>query len=554
MRPLAKIAAVVLAAVVGAAPLTACGNKTDDSFFGRHVPTAAEQAAEAGLFDTYPTFTELTEFTGLTVDASAFAETGLIVVADSNVYDVAGDRMVLTGYENLSVQTAGAYHYFRATSSGKTIYLTPSGETFCGNASETSLPRVEQIPYEGRIRDFLHFTEITESGGSVPRYAVIDGKITAETLSEDEITAGSLPGEGESFVWGEDWEMVSLSDMLALERADSFADNRYVRVETSDGGDGALVFYNAEGKQLSRFVVPADMLAGSQVYAGGRILYQTAAYVDPFATDGYTYLNADGKYTVTSHAFSIDSGRTETLELGYIVTAEQEYIYNYREGRYDAAKISVIEMTDGRAVEGDSRTDTYIVDGEGTVHYKASESFYGMPTVRVGDSFLTDRQYLVDGDLRHIATLPTDITSHIFAFPSVDGIVVSTGGRVGVLGDDGKVRVPFTYTPVFSAYNRPTLPVMEGKVPVYQGLNSYILDLNTGEAKLLGDIVPGARGVPLSGRYIIADTDETLNACFTFDGERVIPDMSRGDIEYIYTAGRVGLKMDTGPRYYKAAW
>ncbi len=553
MKQLAKIAAVVLAAVVGAAPLAACGNKTDDSFFGRHIRTEAERAAETGDYDTYPAFAEIADLSGRQIDMSAFIATGVVIVDGTMAYDVMADRMLFggAGYTNLEVATVQGeetYYYYRVMIGGKETLLTPTGEAFCTDAVFGSSPWVVTMYRNGRRGEYLRYTENTADGGMATRYAYIDGQITAETFSADELEGeGGLPDVGERF----EPEKETLSEFIGFNMDDTFADSRYVRTETSENGEEALVFYNASGKRLSRFVVPFNTLVGSQVYAGGRILYQTADYVDPFATDGYNYINS-GKAQVKSYSFDIDSGKTEALSLDYVVIGTEEYMYNFSAERVDAAYVAVVEMTDGVAVAGYNREDIYIINGEGEVQLKESDCYYGLPKVRVGDNFLTDRNCIVDRDLSLVAELPS--TATVETYPSVDGVVVTTEGLVGVVDYAGKVKVPFTGDPYGVA--------MSGRMVVAIDGDDYVLDLNTGVTRLLSEICGTETGITVSTDGYLYVAAGGAYDVYAYTGEKVFTGTAHTgagpDTVTVYWQedGMVGLAavtMADGVHYYKAS-
>lgn len=551
MRQLAKIAAVVLAAAVCAAPLAACGNKTDDSFFGRHIPTEAEQAAEAGQFDTYPTFTEIAELTGSSIDTTFFLASGAVIVDDVCAYDVNAGRMLFAdaGYSDLTIVILTGqedYFYYRAVSGGTTLYLTPDGEAFCTDAAgSTSVVRLYRDGVRG---EYLRYTENTADGGTSVRYARIDGKITAETFAADELTAtGGLPDTGERF----ETEKEVFSEFLGLSVTDTFADNRYVRPETSENGEQALVFYNAAGKRLSRFVVPFNALPDSRVYADGRIFYQTADYVDPLAADGYNYVDG-GKFLVKSYSFGIDSGKTEELSLDYVVTGLEQPLYDFRAGRVDAAHVTVIEMTGGIAIADYSRTDTYIIDGEGAVQLKGADCYYGLPGVRVGDNFLTDKNCIVDRELSLVAELPANAT--VETYPSVDGIVVTTAeGVVGVVDYAGKVKVPFT--------GEPFGVVRSGCMVASIGGDNCVLDLNTGATQLLSELCGTETGITVSADgYLYVAAGDAYDV-YAYTGDKVFTGTAHTgnglDTVTVYWQedGMVGLAavtMADGVHYYKA--
>ncbi len=550
MRQLAKIAAVVLAAAVCAAPLAACGNKTDDSFFGRHIPTEAEQAAEAGQFDTYPTFTEIAELTGSSIDTTFFLASGAVIVDDVCAYDVNAGRMLFAdaGYSDLTIVILTGqedYFYYRAVSGGTTLYLTPDGEAFCTDAAgSTSVVRLYRDGVRG---EYLRYTENTADGGTSVRYARIDGKITAETFAADELTAtGGLPDTGERF----ETEKEVFSEFLGLSVTDTFADNRYVRPETSENGEQALVFYNAAGKRLSRFVVPFNALPDSRVYADGRIFYQTADYVDPLAADGYNYVDG-GKFLVKSYSFGIDSGKTEELSLDYVVTGLEQPLYDFRAGRVDAAHVTVIEMTGGIAIADYSRTDTYIIDGEGAVQLKGADCYYGLPGVRVGDNFLTDKNCIVDRELSLVAELPANAT--VETYPSVDGIVVTTAeGVVGVVDYAGKVKVPFT--------GESFGVVRSGCMVVAIDGISHVLDLNTGAVRPVSELC-GTDTVSVSADGYLYVAAGDVYDVYAYTGEKVFAGTSHtgmpGNTVTIswFEDDRVGIAavtMADGVHYYKA--
>lgn len=552
MRQLAKIAAVVLAAAVCAAPLAACGNKTDDSFFGRHILTEAERAAETGDYDTYPAFAEIAELAGSSIETTAFSATGVVIVDGTKAYDVAAGRMLFAdaGYSNLEVVTMRGeetYYYYRVMIGGKETLLTPTGEAFCTDAVFGSSPWVVTMYRNGRRGEYLRYTENTADGGMATRYAYIDGQITAETFSADELEAeNGLPGVGERF----ETEKEVFSEFLGLSVTDTFADNRYVRPETSENGEQALVFYNAAGKRLSRFVVPFNALPDSRVYADGRIFYQTADYVDPLAADGYNYVDG-GKFLVKSYSFGIDSGKTEALSLDYIIIGTEQYMYNFHAERVDAMSVNVVEMTDGVAVAGYNREDIYIINGEGEVQLKASDCYYGLPKVRVGDNFLTDRNCIVDRDLSLVAELPSDAT--VETYPSVDGVVVTTEGLVGVVDYAGKVKVPFTGDPYGVA--------VSGRMVVAINGDDYVLDLNTGATQLLSEICGTETGITVSTDGYLYVAAGGAYDVYAYTGEKVFTGTAHTGAGpdtvtvYWHDDGMVGLAAVTtadGVQYYKA--
>ena len=553
MRQLAKIAAVVLAAVVCAAPLAACGNKTDDSFFGRHILTEAERAAETGDYDTYPAFAEIAELAGSSIDTTAFSATGVVIVDGTKAYDVAAGRMLFAdaGYSNLEVVTMrgeGTYYYYRVMIGGKETLLTPTGEAFCTDAVFGSSPWVVTMYRNGRRGEYLRYTENTADGGMATRYAYIDGQITAETFSADELEAeNGLPGVGERF----DTEKETLSEFIGLSVDDAFTDSRYVRTETSENGERALAFYNAEGKRLSRFVVPFNALPDSRVYADGRIFYQTADYVDPLAADGYNYVDG-GKFLVKSYSFGIDSGKTEELSLDYVVTGLEQPLYDFRAGRVDAAYVTVIEMTGGIAIADYSRTDTYIIDGEGAVQLKGADCYYGLPGVRVGDNFLTDKNCIVDRELSLVAELPANAT--VTTYPSVDGIVVTTAeGVVGVVDYAGKVKVPFTGEPFGVERSGCMVVAIDG--------DNCVLDLNTGATQLLSELCGTETGITVSADgYLYVAAGDAYDV-YAYTGAKVFTGTAHTgnglDTVTVYWQedGMVGLAavtMADGVHYYKA--
>lgn len=194
MRQLAKIAAVVLAAAVCAAPLAACGNKTDDSFFGRHIPTEAERAAETGDYDTYPAFTEIAELTGSSIDTTFFSATGVVIVDGTKAYDVAAGRMLVCRrrlFQSGSRDHAGRGDVLLLSGDDRRQRNAPyaDGEAFCTDAVFGSSPWVVTMYRNGRRGEYLRYTENTADGGMATRYAYIDGQITAETFSADELVA-----------------------------------------------------------------------------------------------------------------------------------------------------------------------------------------------------------------------------------------------------------------------------------------------------------------------------------------------------------------------------
>lgn len=551
MKRFSKIAAAVLALAL-AAPLAACGNKTDDSFFGRHIRTEAERAAETGDYDTYPAFAEIADLSGRQIDMSAFTATGVVIVDGTMAYDVMADRMLFggAGYTNLKVATVQGeetYYYYRVMIGGKETLVTPDEETFCTDAVFGSSPWVVTMYRDGRRSEYLRYTENTADGGMATRYAYIDGQITAETFSADELEGeGGLPDVGERF----EPEKETLSEFIGFNVDDTFADSRYVRKETSENGEEALVFYNASGKRLSRFVVPFNTLDGSWAYIGGRILYQTADYVDPLAADGYNYINS-GKAQVKSYSFDIDSGKTEALSLDYIIIGTEQYMYNFHAERVDAMSVNVVEMTDGVAVAGYNREDIYIINGEGEVQLKASDCYYGLPKVRVGDNFLTDRNCIVDRDLSLVAELPSD--AMVETYPSVDGIVVTTEGLVGVVDYAGKVKVPFTGDPYGVA--------VSGRMVVAINGDDYVLDLNTGATQLLSEICGTETGITVSTDGYLYVAAGGAYDVYAYTGEKVFTGTAHTGAGpdtvtvYWHDDGMVGLAAVTtadGVQYYKA--
>ncbi|MDE6398508.1 MAG: hypothetical protein K2L51_04215, partial [Clostridiales bacterium] len=221
------------------------------------------------------------------------------------------------------------------------------------------------------------------SDGKYKLYA-LDGVLLAAKDTKDELDAlhteinadgyarlaeeekETLPAIGSVYA-AEDAD--TIAECYELTQQDAFATEWKVRM-VEGASTYTLCFTN--GEKETELALPENTTEESTFYADGKILYADIKETASDAQEGFNYVageaNALQKYAHTYYSFDIARGKTEKLNLGYIIPEEITPLYNATAKKYDAFFVKAYTMQNGVAYENDrSGYRTFITDTSGKV-------------------------------------------------------------------------------------------------------------------------------------------------------------------------------------------
>lgn len=300
-----------------------------------------------------------------------------------------------------------------------------------------------------------------------------DGTLDATAYNDSQLsaTATKVPMPGEPFTT----PVTPLESMLGKNlQEDEFVDGTSVKTFNN-----TVVFYNAKGKEMSRWTVPQN-IAGAPIYIDKYLIYGTLSQVDIVNTKDYNYVSSSGdKYNYQLNRYNIKTGKITKINADYVI-AESNYgeMYNTRDGKYDLARVGVWRMVDGIAYEN-NYADIYIINNMGKVGFSRHDSVFGMPAYKLENgNYITDSGNIVNG--KNKLQISFGSLSAIRGITE-DAFVVESNGLIGSVLFDGKVKIPFAYTAKSALYGNYMF------VCDVLGSN-YVLNVASGEIKALADI------------------------------------------------------------------
>ena len=434
------------------------------------------------------------------------ASRGLIVVTEDNStygYSIVSGKTFGTTDDLRNLEYNEDYTFIGTKRNGNSVLYDVTGRNVATGSNIVTYTRT--VTVDGKTTNYLQisidnnysfYLEFLENG----------------SLSDDELTIlptdtdnDNLPSQGEAFKE----QPITLSEIFEIDEdeIDDTLDKTYVRLFGR-----SIAFYNNADKEISRWTRPTNI--GTSIYVDGNILFSTLTPVDAMKTDGYNYVDANGnKYDAKLFSFNIKSGKTNELNVDYVLTGKQASLYNKITHAHDVAEIKVCHMTDG--VAWSYNADSIVINAKGEVGFSMRDSMYGHPFAKVGNNLITldlnTNCHIVDVKGNLLATLGE--MSSVETMLS-DGFVLKRNGKIGVVGFDGKVKVGFTYEKINECRIYGNYVIVRDDVG-----ERYSLNLSTGVATSLKVITSGSVGltsVYSFGSYY--SPDYTL--IYTFDPDK----------------------------------
>lgn len=398
MKKLKAIAAVALAAVAGAATLTACSGKNlgadkfkiadyahplNSVYAQNHLTDYADSQyvndAYTGMIKKNYASVSAVSSSGNNVFANARVETkdGQTTTTSYTFYDVRNDRELFTG-----LYTAVEYNYFSSGHYGSLDYYTLVRKSLVdgGYNIQYAGPDGRLLTYEifssysyyyandinlryfssykdgdGTWLDFFKMTYTPDSGTEeVVKYfcyskdadgEMIWKEVTEEALEEPETESDSDYKAG---------TQLGLTKVKIDANNEDYPVNNYKGIEyTVEGGSTkTYTFYKNNSKLSSISVADGDIIG----YVGDYVYYTEREYVSADATKGYNFEVNAGEGTVIKvnvklyrYNFIKDKGLKEIKMDDYVIIDGQE-LYNYSSKKFDAFIAGAYKTVNGVAV------------------------------------------------------------------------------------------------------------------------------------------------------------------------------------------------------------
>lgn len=527
-----KIAAVIMAVLLALCTvvmLAAC-NKDGQNFdidFDNYLVDATELDMNSNGRKNYPTISKLSFDSSLTVSSSQL-QNGLLVLRDSNSnqigYSIFGEKQFGNGEELQSI--TAQYISYSGNMGGffeTYVYVARDKDNNYLLYDCNGDKKLEASGFTGRYptttvneQTYLLVTDLEDT---TKYFAINDDGSLGSAINELPKKDSEYPQQGEELSLTKNTlaEYLGLTDFykgkIKTEHSDSFVE------ETTVATLGNMVVFYDGGDRLSTWQKPENIMYS--VYADGKIIYSVKSPVDSEASEGYNFVDRNGKkYNCTTNSFDISTGKVAELNVDYVIGGRTIYnFYNNTSNKYDLVAVTAYKQIDGVAWEAENACyDSVVINNEGAIGYSVKEhGFY--PLAKTGDQGYiaydtsSSSLFLLDNSLNPLASVdqPKEFLS--------EGILATIDDRLGIVGYDGKVKFGFNYT-----YNNSSI----GKYYFVTDSDGteYILDTNKNTANTPQQILKVDEETEVTtnriGLLIMQDSETYLYDIYDFEGKLLV--------------------------------